>query len=176
MTDDEYKHADACPSRMLMRQHKIIVQSRQHTHKKPYVVRKIKPPRQLINKWFFQRELTNTNLLMLTVTACSLTKIDIPPNAISNNISLISLNYRKFKSINFQRQHTTQPYQPTNGTYLYGIEQHNVKFNNANPLDNVTYGMLTFLGQATRMTIGTPFSNSMKTTWNEYVTSPNIGE
>nr|UGV42373.1 MAG: ORF1 [TTV-like mini virus] len=176
MTDDEFKHADACPSRMLMRQHKIIVQSRQHTHKKPYVIRKIRPPRQITNKWFFQREFINTNLLMLTVTACSLTKIDIPPTAISNNISLISLNYRKFRSLNYQRQHTTQPYQPTNGTYLYGIEQHNVNFNANNPLQNVKYGMLTFLGQATRMTEGTSFNDSSQTTWDQYVTSPNISE
>lgn len=172
MSDNEYKHADACPLRMLSRRHKVIVASRQNNNKKPYVSLKIKPPRQLINKWFFQRDLTNTNLLMLTVTAISLNRIYMPIKATSNNISLLSLNYKKFRSLNFQRQHTAEPYQPTTGTYFYTIETHNLS-NNENPLKLVKYGQLTFLGQCTRMYEGVSFKNSNKSTWTEYVNSTN---
>lgn len=177
MTDNEFRHADACPSRMLMRKHKIIVQSRQHTHKRPYITKKIRPPKQLINKWFFQRDFVNTNLLMLTATACSLTNYDIGPKDISNNITLTSLNYTKFRSLNFQRQHTTEPYQPTNGTYFYHVDSSKIQWNNPTEmLAGITYGDLTFLGQATRRIEGIPFSSSKTNTWSNYIKPDNSAE
>nr|UGV38625.1 MAG: ORF1 [TTV-like mini virus] len=177
MTDNELRHADAQPSRMLMRKHKIIVQSRKHTHKKPYVKKRIYPPKQIINRWFFQRQFVNTNLLMLTVTACDLTHYDLGYYDISNNISLKSLNYYKFPTLNYQRQNTTTPFQPKTGTYLYGVDPNKISFNDtSNPLKNVKYGDLIFLGQATRRQPGISFTDSQKSTWNDYVNSNNSGE
>lgn len=162
MTDSDYKHAEAQPSRLLMRRRKIIVQSRQHTNKKPYIRKKIKAPRQLINKWFFQREFINTNLLMLTVSACSLTHFDMPPKAITNNIYLQTLNPYIFQNLNYHQLNTTEPWKPKANTYFYGIELSQTDLTKPTPLKDHKYGELTFLGQAMRRTEGTSISDSKK--------------
>lgn len=78
MTDSAQQHADAQPSRMLMRRRKIIVPcKRKKPNGKNYIKKTIKPPKQLVNKWFFQKDFVNTNLLMMTATACSLDYYDI---------------------------------------------------------------------------------------------------
>nr|UGV42583.1 MAG: ORF1 [TTV-like mini virus] len=149
MTDSAQQHADAQPSRMLMRKRKIIVPSkRKKPNGKNYIKKTIKPPRQLVNKWFFQRDFVNTNLCMLTATACSLDYFDISKKQISNNIYLLTLNPIIFKHLNFDT-HNTQGWQPKAGYYLYATLSE-IAPESAKPLGNLKYKDLIYLGQATR--------------------------
>nr|UGV38231.1 MAG: ORF1 [TTV-like mini virus] len=152
MTDTAQRHADAQPSRLLLKKHKVIVESRQHNHKKPYKRVKIKPPRQLVNRWFFQREFVNTNLFMITVSACSLTEFTLNPKNNSTTIEFLSLNYNIFKSLDFQRQHTTTYYTPKANYYVYATDKEVDITNNLS--NQLQYTDLIFLGQATRMVKG----------------------
>ncbi len=52
----------------------------------------------MLNRWYFQRDLCNTPLLMLTATAVNLTQPFAPSKAITNGISFYS-----FKHISFSK-------------------------------------------------------------------------
>lgn len=135
MVDTPHKHADSAPFRMLMKQHKIIVPSRQtQRRKKPYKKTFIKPPAQMTNKWYFQQEICKTPLVMLTATSCSLRFPFAAPEAESNNISFYILNPYIFKNANFQHLDTQGyfcKYANTNNTeplYLYGTTESNLTY------------------------------------------------
>lgn len=167
MTDSAQQHADAQPSRMLMRKRKIIVPcKRKKPNGKNYIKKTIRAPRQLVNKWFFQRDFVNTNLLMMTATACSLDYYDISKKQISNNIYFLSLNPIIFKHLNFHTQNT-QGWQPKAGYYLYATLTE-INATTDNPLGNLKYGDLIYLGQATRRFTGKTIS--------EVVTNGNLSQ
>lgn len=180
MTDTQLLHAESHPARMLLEKHKIIVTRRQDKRQKPYITKKIKPPKQLINKWFFQREFFNTNLLMLKVSACDLQQYSVNKQDLSNNITLESLNYYNFKHLNYDTQLTTG-WTPTAGKYLWATRT--VPSNNlTEPLKGITYDTLIYLGQATRMIEGTPVgdatipdtNNTFKQKWQKYINMSNF--
>lgn len=73
MTINEMTHMAAHPVNVLQSRHRVIVKSRQTKRRgRPYVRVRIKPPRLLISKWYFQQDFCMTNLLLMTVTACNL--------------------------------------------------------------------------------------------------------
>lgn len=120
MVDTPLKHANSQPQRMLMSKKKIIVPSiftkRLRKGKKKTFV---KPPAQMLNQWYFQKDVCNTKLAMITATACSLTDYYIPYKAESNNISLNALNTNIFKNADFQQPAATTGYSPRNNYYFY---------------------------------------------------------
>lgn len=120
MVDTPLKHANSQPQRMLMSKKKIIVPSIQTKRlrkgkKKTFV----KPPAQMLNQWYFQKDVCNTKLAMITATACSLTDYYLPYKAESNNISLNALNTNIFKNADFQQPAATTGYSPRNNYYFY---------------------------------------------------------
>lgn len=128
MVDTPHTHADSSPSRMIQARHKIVMPSRQtKQRRKPYKKVFIKPPPQMTNKWYFQRDMCKIPLLMLTTTAISLTEPFASPEKRNNNILLHYLNPYIFKNNNFQHFSVTTGYSPktlTVGTetepyYLY---------------------------------------------------------
>lgn len=171
MTDNEYRHAEAQPSRMMMRKKKVIVQSRVHSKgRKPYITKRINPPRQLINKWFFQREFVNVNLLMLTATSCSLTEYDLSNRSLSNNITLTTLNPKVFLNLNYDRPSETTGWFPKGSYYLYSTTaQLSTDVNN--PLSGIKYKTLIYLGQATARRVGKSIEQS-NVQPNTYFTKP----
>nr|UHS18275.1 MAG: hypothetical protein [Betatorquevirus sp.] len=135
MVDTPHKHADSAPFRMLMKHHKIIIPSRDtQRRKKPYKKVFIKPPAQMMTKWYFQKDICRTPLVMLTTTSCSLTYPFTAPEAESNNISFYILNPYLFKNSNFQHLDTSGyfcKYANANNTeplYLYASTSYNVTY------------------------------------------------
>lgn len=135
MVDTPHKHADSAPFRMLMKHHKITVPSRQTKKlRKPYKTKYIKPPSQMINKWYFQKDICKTPLVMLTITSCDLRFPFTSPKAESNNISFYILNPYLFKNANFQHLDTTGYFckyanpDNTEPLYLYASQQSNVTY------------------------------------------------
>uniref|UniRef100_A0AAU7STV5 Capsid protein n=1 Tax=Betatorquevirus 004D TaxID=3163406 RepID=A0AAU7STV5_9VIRU len=113
LVDTPYTHANSCPSQMLQRKNKIIVPSKMtQNRKKPYKRCFVKPPTQMLNRWYFQRDICDTPLNMLTATAISLSKPFCDPKARSNNITVYCLNPHRFRNPNFQNPPITTGYSP----------------------------------------------------------------
>nr|UGV42331.1 MAG: ORF1 [TTV-like mini virus] len=113
LVDTPHTHANSSPSRMLQRQHKIVVPSRQNQkRKKPYKTVRIKPPPQMTNNWYFTHDIHKLPLVMTTTTSVSLTKPFANTNKESNNITLYCLNPYQFQNPNFQHFPELQGYSP----------------------------------------------------------------
>lgn len=120
LVDTPLKHANSQPSRMLMGKKKIIVPS---IETKPLRKRKkttwVSPPTQMQNKWYFQKDICNTKLFMVTASSCSLRNYFLPTRATSNNTSLYALNTNVFKNADFQHYPSTTGYKPNSKQWLY---------------------------------------------------------
>lgn len=111
MVDTPDTHADSSPSRMMQRLHKIVVPSRKSKQRrKPYKKIKIRPPTQMQNKWYFQKDICNTPLLMTTTTAISLNNAFQENTAVSNNLIFYCLNPFIFSNPHFQHFPETTGY------------------------------------------------------------------
>nr|UGV36482.1 MAG: ORF1 [TTV-like mini virus] len=118
MVDTIYTHAACHPNRLLSSNQKILVRSFHNTKsKKPYVKKYIRPPQLMKSKWFFQKELSNTPLLLLSVASTTLNSTFINPNQQSTNITFHVLNPKVFQKANWQSG-TGNNYRP-NATYYY---------------------------------------------------------
>lgn len=117
MVDTPHTHADCSPHAMFLKKRKITVPSRKtQRNKKPYKKVFIKPPTQMQNKWYFQKDICTTPLLMIATTAVSLVYPFCSPKATSNNISLICLSPYIFQNPMFQSYPETSGYSPKRGT------------------------------------------------------------
>lgn len=141
------------PSIHLMNRHAIIIPSKKtHTRKKPYTKLFIPPPSQLTSKWYFQKDICTTPLLMTRVSAISLDNYYLDPHGKSSNISIPHLNATLIKNRQFKRNPTSGYWANTNPThgkvYLYSTH---VEFTNTNDIKIID---LIFLGKTTTNTTG----------------------
>nr|UGV33989.1 MAG: ORF1 [TTV-like mini virus] len=148
MTDTEFKHLNSHPYRQLLNKRPIIVPNLvRHQYKKNYIVKKFPPPSLLQNKWYFQQDLCNTGLLMLTTSACSLDQFYCPNNENSTNITFYSLNTQVFAHPNFITE-DTRGYNPKSTYILWGE-------GNGGPKPT-TYGKLIYLANTKTYSFGEP--------------------
>lgn len=125
MKDYQYTHADTHPNRMMLKRNTIKVPSRQTRKKrKPYKRVRVPPPSQMQNKWYFQKQICDIPLLMITASACSFTRTYGADNWQSNNLSLICLDTKFWQRSNFNMTAPTIGYFPRPGTYLYTDGKH----------------------------------------------------
>nr|UHK05770.1 MAG: ORF1 [Torque teno midi virus] len=70
---DQYTYMNFHPYMMLQQKHKIILPSLKHNPKGKLKKRKtIKPPKQMLSKWFFQQQFSDYDLVQIAAAACSL--------------------------------------------------------------------------------------------------------
>lgn len=120
MKDFKYTHADTCPNRMLLKKHTIKIPSLEtRKRRKPYKRVKVKPPPQFENKWYFQKDICNIPLIMVTATACDLTQPYGAANWESNNITIKCLNPQLVQRNNFLEFPATSGWFPKPNTYFY---------------------------------------------------------
>lgn len=118
----KYHYMSSHPERLLMFNHKVIVPSFKTApqNKKTYIKKHIKPPREFLNKWYFQNQFSRYGLVMITCAACSLDYYYINPKAQNNTVHLWSLNTKIFQRADFKQQTTTQfGYYPKSSYYMY---------------------------------------------------------
>lgn len=81
------------PANLLLRKNKIIVLSQQSKPngrlKKTF---KVKPPKQMVTKWFFQEDFTEHGLLMLSATACNFNYSQYSQTSQSNSLTFYSIS------------------------------------------------------------------------------------
>nr|UYM03289.1 MAG: ORF1 [Anelloviridae sp.] len=133
MVDTIHTHADSAPFRMLQKKHKVVIPSRNSSkRKKPYKKIFVKPPQQMQNRWYFQKEICKTPLVMFTATAISLFNPFCDPRAKSNNVTIHCINPYIFQNPDFQHWGTTG-YSPksTNSNvplYLYASNEKDITY------------------------------------------------
>nr|UHK06513.1 MAG: ORF1 [Torque teno midi virus] len=90
---EKYTYADAHPNSMLHSRHKKIIPSlKTRRGGKRYVTMKIKPPKPVSNKWFFQETFSNTPLFKLTTSIIDLRYPHISQIGSNELVSLFCLN------------------------------------------------------------------------------------
>lgn len=158
MSDFKYTHADINPSRMLLKRNVIRVPSRKTVQrKKPYKLYKVKPPAQLMNKWYFQKDLCDIPLVMIMATAVSFTEPYGASKWESNNLTWTCLNPRLFHNQNFQNPSLTTGYQPKANTYLY--------VNGVDTTKPTKVSQLIYLGNTKEYTTGKAGNIQTNTNW-----------
>nr|UGV37432.1 MAG: ORF1 [TTV-like mini virus] len=149
MVDTRYTHADAAPSRMLLKKNVIRVPSRVTRKKKrPYKKRFFHPPSQMQNKWYFQKDICNIPLIMVTATAVDFRYPFCGSECKSNNLTLVCLNTAFFQFHNFDNYPPTTGYFPKPSVYMYSHAGRTT----AKP----TKESLIYLGDTKTYTQGTP--------------------
>lgn len=152
MLDTIYHHSGAHPSQMLKLKQKIIVTKKKPNERKPYIKKYIKPGDLFTNKWYFQHDIVNTPLAMITTTACELDYYFVSPHGVSHSISFYSLNTKIFKK-NMYKHVPTSGYEPTVNFHLYATK---------NGTDNPKVGELIYLGDTEQYYKGNTVNESGK--------------
>nr|UHK06971.1 MAG: ORF1 [Torque teno midi virus] len=90
---NKYTYPELQPMNMLLARKKKIILSKKNAPGKPiHVTLKIKPPKLMSTKWFFQKEFSEYPLLQLCASAASLTYPRIQPNGQNQILTIYSLN------------------------------------------------------------------------------------
>lgn len=122
----KFHYPSSHPERLLMYNHKIIVPSfTTSPHlRKTKITKRLKPPKEFLNKWYFQNQFCRHGLVMITAAACSLNNYFIDPGAQSNNIELFTINTDVFSHKNFkENEHQYFGYVPNSQYYMYASLQ-----------------------------------------------------
>lgn len=147
MTDTKYKHADSAPNRMLQKRKAIRVPSLETRRKKrPYKKIRVRPPSQMQNKWYFQKDICDIPLIMITATAVDFRYPFAPSAAKSNNLTLTCLNTTFWQFHDFDEPPGTTGYIPKPDIYMY------VNGENTSKPNKVT--QLIYLGDTKNYTAG----------------------
>lgn len=149
-----------------------IVKCRQNSStKKPYTIVKIRPPAQLTNKWWFQKDLANIPLFLTMCSSCSLDRWYSNSNSISTTVGFTSLNTELFENHNWERQRNSG-YRPSNNKWLYSLRNGQTDITQE-PIKNLIllgnskeYQTGKIIDQAT----GTTFENK----WDSYFQSQTL--
>lgn len=151
MTDTKHMHADSAPSRMFFKRKTIKVPSLEtRKKKKPYKKVKIKPPAQLQNKWYFQKDICQVPLIMIQATSVDFRYPFAPSSASSNNVTLLCLNIELFQNSNFDNPSVTQGYFPKTNLYLYSTNTRTI----VTDPTKIPFNNLIYLGNTKDYTLG----------------------
>nr|UHM26170.1 MAG: ORF1 [Torque teno midi virus] len=97
---------------MLAKHHKVVPSLKRKPFGKPYVKMKIKPPKQMLTKWFFQQDFAEQGLFALQASACNLGWAYYGPNSQSRCITGYALNIQFYQIQQWAATLGTQPYLP----------------------------------------------------------------
>lgn len=114
-------YPDIQPQNLLLRKHKKIILSlmSKPTGKK-FVKVKIKPPKQMSTKWFFQSQFYNYGLVQLQAAACNFRYPSISPKAQNQMVTIYYLDTNIFNIPNWA-QAQTNAWRPQ-GTHSYSFK------------------------------------------------------
>nr|UGV39551.1 MAG: ORF1 [TTV-like mini virus] len=159
----KYHYPSIHPQRMLTYNHRIIVPSynTMPLWKKTYKKCFIKPPKEMIDKWYFQNHFQRYPLCMLAVTACNLLSLYVSPNALNNNCTVNALNTNLFKRKSFQYPSITTGYFPKASVYLYASP------NGDDEITKIAIKEITYLGNPGPYFKGEPLGENTKTQYNK---------
>nr|UGV38189.1 MAG: ORF1 [TTV-like mini virus] len=141
---------------LLSHRHKLIPSKRTHNRKKPYYIVKIKPPTQIQNKWYFQKDLCTTPLVQFRTSAISIDHMYISTSALSTNITIPFLNNSLLQNTNYKTLESSGYYCKEVGTqkvYLYSSSSEL-------PVQNIPLKDLRYLADTKNYTEGYSFNEA----------------
>lgn len=139
------------PQAMLLNKNTVIVTCKQKSKsKKNYKTVRVRPPVQMQNKWYFQKDLAFLPLLQTMTTACSLDRMFLNASAVSSTIGFTSLDTVGFRNHNFTKFSTTG-YAPIHDEKLFGMQ-------NGTALTSYNFGDLEYLGNPQDFDTGLPIN------------------
>lgn len=150
----------------LSKNHKIMRCKKHNIIRKPYTKIHVKPPAQLTNKWYFQKDLADTPLLMTFATAMSLDRFFISSTSQSSSIGFYGLNTKIIKFHDFIHP-TTHGYRFQDQIYIWSVQQSTPK---PDSLTNIELQNLIYLGYAGKMQPGKTIKDADPTSthsWTE---------
>lgn len=121
----KFTFPDMQPQNLLLRRKKVLIPSLEtKPFGKRYVKLKIKPPKQLSTRWFFQKELSDVGLVQLEGAAASFLYPRIGPKSQSQMVTILYLNTDFFPFPNWgaASDHPWRPY-PTKPATDYKFYQ-----------------------------------------------------
>lgn len=149
MTASLITYQSTCPQVMLMnRKTKIMACKKNNRNKKPYKKIFIRPPSQMQNKWYFQKELAQLPLLQTMATCCSLDRMYLSSSSVSTTMGFYTLDTNGWLQ-HYMRDNGTSPYQPQSGQLLFAAP------NGGQQINTLKITQLILLGTVTDYTPGT---------------------
>ncbi|UJO01967.1 ORF1 [Anelloviridae sp.] len=90
---NQFTYPDTHPQNLLLRKHhRVILSKASNPNGKLKVKLKIKPPKQMTTRWFFQREFADVPLVLIQAAACTFEFPRIGPTAASQISTIYFLN------------------------------------------------------------------------------------
>nr|UHM26855.1 MAG: ORF1 [Torque teno midi virus] len=119
---EKYTYSDFHPIKLLLsRHHKIILSKKSNpTGKLRHKIR-IGPPKQMITKWFFQKEFATAGLFQMQASAINLGFAYFGPNTQSALLTLYSLNTKFYTNASYGKT-TNEPYKPYSTYPTQGLD------------------------------------------------------
>nr|UHK03893.1 MAG: ORF1 [Torque teno midi virus] len=115
-TLERYTYPDTHPFELIKSKHKKFIPSMiTNPHKKRYVTIKIRPPKQLQNKWYFQESIAHTPLFLLRSSIADLRYPHIGPASTNQQMSFAHLNLNFYQYPGWGNN--TNPTTPTDTTW-----------------------------------------------------------
>nr|UHK03808.1 MAG: ORF1 [Torque teno midi virus] len=114
---NKYTYAASHPHLMLLEKHKKIILSKQSKPNGKYKVKVlVKPPKQMLTKWFFTKQFADFGLLLLTGAALNLRYSHLSASNENLLVNITSLNPYFYQHTNWASAHAaTTPYKPWTG-------------------------------------------------------------
>nr|UHK07265.1 MAG: ORF1 [Torque teno midi virus] len=110
---NKYSYSDMHPYNMLLsKHHKVLLSAKTNPNGKLKMRLKIKPPKQMLNKWFFQEQFTETALFQIQATAANMGFSIYGPNTQSQLLTFYALNTNFYQTHNWAQYTDTKPYLP----------------------------------------------------------------
>nr|UJI58607.1 ORF1 [Anelloviridae sp.] len=120
MTSQQLTYTSMQPNMLMMLKGTIKVPSKQTTNsKKSFKKIRLPPPSLFQNKWYFQKDIAKTPLLLLQTSATTLDSYYIAPTSENNNITIKTLNTKLIENTYWNKDYskTTNGYSfQTQGT------------------------------------------------------------
>nr|UHK07099.1 MAG: ORF1 [Torque teno midi virus] len=122
---NKFTYPSCHPVNLLLQKHKKIILSKQS---KPFgkqtVKFKVKPPKQMLSKWFFSSQFSSSPLLLLKATAANFNYSAISETAPNTLIEMYYLNTAFYVKNGWGQSTPSNPYKP----YLQAATQYKVRY------------------------------------------------
>nr|UHK05415.1 MAG: ORF1 [Torque teno midi virus] len=103
----KFTYADIQPQNLLLRQHKkIILSQMSKPHGRKFVKMKVKPPKQMSTKWFFQSQFSGYGLVQLQASAANFRFPSIGPKAQNQMVTIYFLDTNIWNQPNWAQTRT----------------------------------------------------------------------
>nr|UHK05271.1 MAG: ORF1 [Torque teno midi virus] len=118
----KYTYPEAHPhNQLLTKKHKVVFSKKTKPYGRPYINVKIKPPKLLQTKWYFQEEFATQPLVQIEAAAADFSYGIFGWNTQSTNVTIFALNTSFYTQHNWAQSTGTVPYRPYIGYPTQGL-------------------------------------------------------